>query len=326
MLKIVDAASDDQVVFGLNGTDCLNLAIQGTLRPGDHLITSVAEHNSVLRPIHWLEQQGQLSVTRLETDSLGRVTPQQVQAALRAETRLVSLVHCSNVTGARNDIQGIGNVVSETDAMFLVDAAQSVGTMPVSFLAAQADLMAFPGHKGLFGPLGTGCLVVGKKALDQIKPIRQGGTGVSSDSDQHPTDFPDGFEAGNLNLPGLMGLLAGSEYLLVQGIQTIADKKAKLTAGFLSKLQNLPQIRIVSDTEFHQSGIVSFVAQDFSPNEFAAILDSSFQIQVRAGHHCAAQIHERIGCPDGCVRVSIGHFTTATEIEKTVLTIQAIVS
>lgn len=322
-LKALAGSQDGEVVFTFNGTDALNLAIHGTLKPGDHVITTVAEHNSVLRPLRTLEDQGVISVTRLACDSLGRIDPADVENSLRPETGLVSIIHSSNVTGARNDIASIGSIVRNSNAMFLVDAAQSIGNLPIDFDRNAIDMVAFPGHKGLFGPLGTGALIVGSRAQQRVSPIRQGGTGASSDSDLHPIEFPDAFEAGNHNVPGLVGLAAGVSFLVEQGPDKIVQHKKMLTGELLEALSEIRHIQLISNHETQESGMAAFNL-DLSAIELATILDSSFGVQIRAGHHCASLIHPYIGAQHGCARVSLSFFNTQEDVNACVNAIRTI--
>ena len=301
-------------LFSCNGTDSLNLAIHGTIRAGDHVVTTVAEHNSVLRPLRFLEEKGVLTVTRVECDSIGKIDAQEILSAIRPETRLVAMIHCSNVTGAINDIATVGRSLRDEKTLLLVDAAQSIGCAEIEFDAAGIDLLAAPGHKGLFGPLGTGVLVASKKGQGAMQPFRQGGTGASSDSDRHPLEFPEGYEPGNHNVPGLVGLNAGIEFLEQTGIDEIRSRKSSLASAFMEQLQQIDKVEIIAAATDKSSGIVSFNLPVMA-SELAVILDSSFGIQIRAGFHCASLIHNRIGCPDGCARVSFSYFNSMDDVQ-----------
>ncbi|MEC9092529.1 MAG: aminotransferase class V-fold PLP-dependent enzyme [Planctomycetota bacterium] len=314
-IRTLAAASTAECLFTFNGTDSLNLAIQGTLGPGDHVVTTVAEHNSVLRPLRMLEERTGIEVTRLACDSCGRVSPDDIKKNLKANTKLVAVIHCSNVTGGLNDLEAIGAVARSTEALFLVDAAQSFGSQEIGFDRCGIDLLASPGHKGLMGPLGTGILLVSERAQSRLQPVRQGGTGASSDSDQHPTSFPEGFESGNANVPGLIGLQAGVEYVSEQGVAKIAKKKMELASVFTEGISRAQGIRLAESPGTRESGIVSFNLQ-VAPAEVAMVLDTSFGIQVRAGYHCASLIHPYTETPQGCVRVSFGCWNEVAEAES----------
>ena len=297
------------VLFAFNGTDALNLAIQGTVSQGDHVVTTMAEHNSVLRPLKALEKKNKVQVTRIPCDSKGRVTAEEVLQQVNSRTRLVAITHCSNVTGAENPICEIGRQLQGSESLFLVDAAQTLGSAAVQFDQFGVDLLASPGHKGLLGPLGTGILAVSSKAQASLHPIRQGGTGASSESDDHPQNFPEAYEAGNHNVPGLIGLKAGLKFVAEVGVEAIAKHKLELARNLQSKISELKNVEVVGDESTCKSGIVSFNLS-LPPNEVATILDSTFGIQCRAGYHCASLIHPYIGTENGCVRISFGYFNT----------------
>ena len=323
ILELANAGTA-QLVFTSGGTDSLNLAIHGTLLKGDHVVTTTGEHNSVLRPLRWLEERGVISVSVVESSETGTVEPTEILSAVRPHTKLVAVNHVSNVTGAENPVLEIGQKLADSNVLFLVDGAQSIGQVPVLIEESKIDLFAFPGHKGLLGPLGTGGLIVGSKAQDILMPIRQGGTGSSSDQDSHPIEFPSGYEAGNLNTPGLMGLKAGIEYVKEHNVTQLELHKKNLTQLIMAGLKDESSIRLVSDPET-RVGIISFAHELLSPSEFANILDSEFHTQVRAGFHCAPLVHRDIGCPNnGCVRLSVGPFTTETEAQTAVSAVQEI--
>lgn len=316
-------ASQAQTVFTLNATDALNLAIQGTLRPGDHVVTSVAEHNSVLRPLRTLEEGGKISVSRVECDALGQVPAERVLDAVRPSTRLVALTHCSNVTGVTNDIEAVGRELRSTETLFLVDAAQSLGARWIDFDRCGIDFLAAAGHKGLLGPLGTGLLVVSSRGQSELQPIRQGGTGRSSDSDHHPVEFPEGYEPGNLNVPGLVGLDAGLDFILGEGVEAIGLHKQRLGQRFAERISGIRGIQLVAADQAGAAGIVSFNLP-LAASELAAILDSHFRIQIRAGFHCASLLHPRLGTHAGCARISFGYFNTEEHVESAARAIQEI--
>lgn len=327
VVRLIDGQRPQHVVFTLNGTDSLNLAIHGILRSGDHVVTSVVEHNSVLRPLRWLEERGGIEVTRVACGSDGIVDPDDVRAALRANTRLVALVHASNVTGALQPIVEVGRIVSQHEAIFLVDAAQSLGHVPLSVSKAAVDLLAAPGHKGLLGPLGTGLLYIRPGIEAELNPLRQGGTGSHSDEDQQPEELPDKYEPGNVNALGVCGLQAGIEYVSRQGIDAIRLHSLELTARLREGLDAIPGVRVFGpQNPAHQVGVVSMTLEGYAPQELAAILDSSYRVQVRAGIHCAPLMHRALGTLEsgGTVRFSIGPFTTAEDIDIAVDAIEEI--
>ncbi|HEV3005932.1 MAG TPA: aminotransferase class V-fold PLP-dependent enzyme, partial [Pirellulales bacterium] len=219
--RFIGADDRRHIVFTFNGTDSLNLAIHGTLASGGHVVTTVAEHNSVLRPLTALEASGRVEVERVGCGPSGIVDPDDVRRALRGDTKLVVLTHASNVTGALQPAAEIGRMTRRHGALFLLDAAQTLGEMPLAVDILEVDLLAAPGHKGLLGPLGTGLLFVRPGVEDRLASLRQGGTGSFSDEDWQPQALPDRYESGNLNVPGIVGLAAGLAWLEEQGLESV---------------------------------------------------------------------------------------------------------
>lgn len=314
--RLIGATASERIVFSLNGTDSLNTAIHGMLRTGDHVITSAAEHNSVLRPLHHLQKTKQVEVTYLPVDRFGRIDPEDVQKALRPNTRMIALVHASNVTGAIQPVKEVGKIAREAGVFFLLDAAQTLGCLPLDVKELGCDLLAAPGHKGLLGPLGMGVLYVGEKVASEIVPLRQGGTGSRSDEEWQPTDWPERLEVGNLNVPGIFGLEAGVSEVLQEGPAAIADRQQQRLASLEQKLQEVGTLVRHGPTDVqNRVAIASFTLPGISPQELAALLDSAARVQVRSGIHCAPRMHQALGTsPSGTVRVSLGHTTTDEEI------------
>ena len=318
LARLFGASDSRRIIFTAGGTDSLNLALHGLLQAGDHVVTTVTEHNSVLRPLRSLETALGIQITRIECDCCGRVEADAVCEAISNQTRLVVLSHGSNVTGAVQPAASIGAVARERGALFLLDAAQTAGQMPVEVEPLQVDLLATPGHKGLLGPLGTGILYVGPRAEEQLRPIRQGGTGSHSESDLQPTALPERLEAGNLNVPGILGLACGVDYLLERGVDAIAAHHIALVEQLHHGLSGIENIKLYGPAAGSRVGVVSFSVAGYAPQEIAALLDSAYGIQVRAGYHCAAGIHERLGSRSagGTVRVSIGPFTDEDQMDQ----------
>lgn len=318
-----------RIVFTLNGTDALNIAIHGVVRAGDHVVTTHAEHNSVLRPLRFLEETKNVEVTRVPCDAAGFVDPGNVVAAIRSNTRLVAVTHASNVSGALQAVAEIGAAARDCGALLLVDAAQSLGHVPVSFDALSADLLAAPGHKGLLGPLGTGVLVVGPRAESQITSLRQGGTGTQSEDDRQPVELPERLEAGNHNVAGITGLAAGVEYLLERGVDKIRQHELALTGRLLEGLRGTANVTVHAPVDLdRQVGVVSISIADYEPQEVAAALDSGYGIQVRAGLHCAPLIHKQVGSDTagGTVRFSVGPFNTEADVDAILAAMEEIAS
>ncbi len=325
--QLIGAKQSQNIVFTLNGTDSLNSAIHGILRPGDHVVTSVAEHNSILRPLSKLAAGKTIEVTFVDCDDRGIVQPAAIREALRPNTRLVALTHASNVTGAIQPIADIGEIARKSQAIFLVDAAQSLGHIPLDVNAMQIDLLAAPGHKGLLGPLGTGLLYVRPGLEDQLQTTRQGGTGTQSEDDSQPTTMPDKFESGNLNVPGIVGLQAALAWRNSENGDARLDLSRTLAEQLHAALRSIRGVSVFGPlAAADRLAVVSIAIDGYDPQEVAVMLDSSFEIQVRAGLHCAPRMHRRLGtlAGGGTVRFSPGHFSTAAEIETTVQAVSEI--
>ena len=316
--QLIGAADAHRIIFTAGGTDSLNLALHGLLRGGDHVVTSVAEHNSVLRPLRAIEDALGIQVSRIGCDASGRIDEEEVCQAIGQKTRLVVLSHASNVTGVIQPTDRIGDLAREHEAFFLIDAAQTAGQLPINVESLQADLLAAPGHKGLLGPLGSGILYVGPRAEEQLIPMRQGGTGSESESDRQPEALPERMEAGNLNVPGIVGLAAGVEYLLEKDVSAIRAHHLALRELLCSGLEKMQNITLYGPMSQECVGVVSFSISGYAPQEVAAMLDSAYGIQVRAGYHCAADIHDTIGSREtgGTVRISLGPFNDEVQIAQ----------
>ncbi|HVW02569.1 MAG TPA: aminotransferase class V-fold PLP-dependent enzyme [Planctomycetaceae bacterium] len=318
---LLHAADPRQIVFTFNGTDSLNLALHGALRVGDHAIVSALEHNSVLRPLRELESVLGVSTTLIPANAVGQVDPEDYRRALRPNTRLIGLLHASNVTGALQPIAEVGRIVREAGALFLVDAAQTAGAVPIDVQALGIDLLACPGHKSLLGPLGTGLLYIRPGVELQIRSLRQGGTGTSSETDRQPESLPDKFESGNHNVPGICGLAAGIDFVLEQGIENIRAREQAHLRRLRDGLSGVAGITLYGPPSIEQSvGILSLNVVGYDPQDLATILDDSFAIQTRAGLHCAPGAHRHLGTLEtgGTLRLSVGPFTTDEHIDRTI--------
>src|SRR5579872_6113021 len=318
---LLHAESPDRIIFTFNGTDSLNLALHGVLVAGDHVVTSVMEHNSVLRPLSELRRSMGIDVTHVSADGMGLVDAADIRRALRPNTKLIALVHASNVTGTIQPIAAAGRIAREAGALFLVDAAQTAGSLPIDVSKLPVDLLACPGHKGLLGPLGTGVLYVRPNVEKKLTSLRQGGTGTQSEQDLQPEVLPDKYESGNHNAPGLFGLEAAAAWLLEQGVESIHRAELVLVRQLLAGLSGVPRIRLFGPEDEHDRvGVVSLAVDGFDPQDVAAILDQNFGIEARAGLHCAPLAHRAIGSFEagGTVRLSVGPFTTPADIEAAV--------
>ncbi len=309
----------DRWIFTLNGTDGLNIAIKGTVRPGDHVLTSDLEHNSVSRPLVALQKAGVITLTRLASHE-GYLDPDELKSAITPATKLVALTHASNVLGTVQPIAAIGQIVREAGALFLVDAAQSAGIVPIDLRNTAIDLLAFPGHKALYGPTGTGALYVGPRS--GLTPWREGGTGGDSKKEVQPEELPHLLEGGTPNALGIAGLAAGLAWVSDRGPEANRRHEVSLLQKVVDWAQGGGHGWKVAgrwEPETHV-GALSLIPpagdiEDF-PQELATILDTSFDIAVRPGLHCAPYIHRRLGTfPDGTVRLSPGPFNTSEDID-----------
>lgn len=318
--ELLGAESSERVVFTFNATDGLNLALHGLLAPGDHVVTTQIEHNSVLRPLRELEARRGIRISVVAADEQGLVDPETIAGALEPSTRLVAVLQASNVTGAIQPIQDIGELAHQAGSLMLVDAAQSAGHLPLNVSSQPVDLVACAGHKGLLGPLGTGLLYVRPGLADQLVGLRQGGTGSFSEEDRHPERMPDKLEAGNLNAPALCGLDAGLAFLQETGLAEIESQEQALTTQLILGLESLPGVRVIGPpADGPRLGVVSVTVEGFEPQVLATVLDESFNIQSRAGLHCAPGAHAAVGTlkEGGTLRFSVGPFNSSDEIEAT---------
>ncbi len=314
--RFFNGRGPDRWVFTLNGTDALNMALKGVLNDGDHVVTTDLEHNSVSRPLVALAEAGRITLTRVPADGGGTVDPATIEAAFTPRTRLVVVTHASNVLGTVQPVETIGKLVRGRDALFLVDAAQTAGVVPLDVQAACIDLLAFPGHKSLLGPTGTGALYVGPRA--RLRPWREGGTGGDSSTPTQPKEFPYYLEGGTPNVLGIAGLLAGLNFVEERGVDAVRRHEVELCDRLRAALGELPGFQVFGhDDPARRVGTVSFRCEMLPAGDLAAILDQSFDIAVRPGLHCSPYIHKSLGSyPDGLVRVSPGPFNTVVDIDR----------
>ncbi len=308
------------VVFGANGTEALNLALRGLLRPGDHVITSSMEHNSVMRPLRALERQG-VEVTVVRCSPEGFLDPADVKAAVRPNTLMIALNHASNVVGTLLPVAEVGRIARAQGLLLLVDAAQTAGAYPLDMAADEIDLLAFTGHKSLYGSMGTGGLVVGERVdVSRLEPLKRGGTGSRSEQEEQPDFLPDMCESGTLNAVGLAGLEAGIRWVLRQGVEAIRAHEMKLTQQLIEGLQEIPDVTLYGGLDTaRQTATVSLNIAGMEPSEVGLRLDEEYSILCRVGLHCAPAAHRTIGTfPVGTVRFGLGAFSTALEVDAAV--------
>ncbi len=314
LARLFHAPDPSGVVFTLNATQAINMALKGLLRPGDHVVTSSIEHNAMWRPLKALERRG-IAVSAVACAPDGTLDPAAVEAALRANTRLIAMLHASNVLGTILPIAEVGQIARRHGIPCLVDAAQTAGAYPIDVEAMGVDLLAFAGHKGLNGPHGTGGLVVRPGLV--LETWVEGGSGIESEPETMPEALPLRLEAGTQNAAGIAGLLAGARFVLEQGVEHIRAHEMEMAALLIQALQDIPGLAILGPRELERrTAVVSVTVEGYAPEQLAAVLDQVFDVATRAGLHCAPQAHRTAGTlACGALRFSPGYFTTRDEIE-----------
>jgi len=317
-----------RIIFCANATHALNLAIFGLLNPGQHVVTTSVEHNSVMRPLRALEQEG-TRLTVVDCSPEGVLDPAAVERALRPETALIVVNHASNVVGTLLPVREVASIARARGALLLVDGAQSVGAQPMTMDDLGADLLAFTGHKALYGPTGTGGLVIGERVdVGRMRPLMRGGTGSNSESEAQPEFLPDKFESGTLNVVGLAGLEAGVRWLIEQGIEDLRSQERELTARLIEGLREIPgvQVRGTLDAS-RQLPVVSFTIEGMDPGEIGLRLDEESGVAARVGLHCSPATHRTIGTfPTGTVRFSLSAFTTVNDVDYALEAVRGLAS
>jgi cysteine desulfurase family protein len=321
---LLSVGDPSRIIFTPSATVALNLAFKGLLKSGDHVLTSSMEHNSVLRPLHGLERLG-VTHRQIPCSSQGELDPSDIIPLISPRTRLIALLHASNVTGDLMPVAEVGKIAREYGILFLVDAAQTVGKIPVEPTDLNIDLLAGPGHKGLLGPMGTGFLYV-RQGIE-LEPLWEGGTGTNSESLQQPQSWPDRFESGTGNAPGLAGLAEGIAEIQDRGLDSIAREEYRLMELLHAGLSEYPEVTLYGSSDRRYcTGTLSFNVEGLGSDEVAHILDTAYNIALRPGLHCAPAAHHTIGTfPHGTVRVSVGPYNTEEEIETLVRAIAEII-
>jgi cysteine desulfurase family protein len=322
--RFINASEINRVIFTLNCTDALNLGLKGLLKPGDHVVTSCIGHNSLVRPLRKLESLGVKVTWVPSSPGSGVLSPQDIEAAITKDTKLVVVTHASNVTGVIQPIEEYGIVTHRRNLIFMVDAAQTAGKYPIDVQASNIDLLAFSGHKGLFGPTGTGALYIGNRV--NLDSLREGGTGSYSEEEEQPAILPDRYESGTLNSVGISGLGAGLKYIREEGLEKIRAREQSLTERLVEGLSKITGITLyVAQNRLKQAPVISFNIKGFTPGDVGTILDQTFDIKVRTGLHCAPMMHKTVGTfPLGTIRLSPGYFNSLEEIEMTIKAIDRI--
>jgi len=312
LARFFGVTDSSRLIFTHSATESLNIAVHGLLQAGDHVVSTTVEHNALLRPLHLVRGRG-VEVSFVQADREGVVSERDIARAMRPNTRLVALAHCSNVTGTLQPIAEIARTARAGGALLLLDAAQSAGYFPLDMEALGIDLLAAPGHKGLYGPSGTGILAVA--AGLRLEPLLVGGTGGNASSPEQPEEMPERFESGTTNTPALAGLKAGLDFLLETGMESVRAKGKLLVGQLLEGLRGTPGVTVYGPARGERGAAVSFNVEGHDPATLGFLLDNRYDIAVRAGLHCAPDVHRTIGTyPEGTVRVSPGFFNSEQDI------------
>ena len=315
--KLLNGTEVLNVIFTFNATDSLNLAIKGVLEEGDHVITTSMEHNSVLRPLNQLRKEGKIELSIVYADDKGYIDPQKIFEALTPNTKMIVTTHMSNVFGTIVDIKAIGDFCKENNILYLVDASQSIGVLDIDVQEMNIDLLAFPGHKALFGPMGTGALYIKEGII--VKPLKEGGTGSYSHSIDQPDLYPDSLESGTPNGVGIIALGKGIDFINEVGLENIRNHEMSLKNHFIELLKDNEDVILYGTLDDRQGAVVSLNVKDMDSSEISYILSDEFDIYTRPGFHCAPLAHKTMGTEElGAIRFSFGYYNTLEEIEKTV--------
>lgn len=316
LARLFGVRDPSRICFTLNCTEALNLALKGLLKPGDHVLTSSMEHNSMIRPLKALAKSG-VEYTVVPCSARGELDPDDLEKRILPNTRLIALTHASNVTGTLLPIAEAGKIARQHGLVFLVDAAQTAGIFPIDVEELKIDLLAFPGHKGLYGPPGTGGLYI-REGLS-LAPLKHGGTGSYSESEEQPEIMPDMYESGTVNTIGIAGLGAGVSFVLQEGLEQIRSREEQLLEKLREGLAAVPGIKIYGPAGGPQAPTLAVNLGSTDSGEVAFLLDRIYQIAVRAGLHCAALAHRTLGTTrQGVVRFSLSYFNTEEEIETAI--------
>ena len=318
--RLINGQNPNHIVFTLNCSDALNMAIKGLVEPGkkSHAICTHIDHNSILRPLNALVDRGEIEQSRIAVNAVtGLVDPQQIAAAIRPNTRMIAITHASNVTGSIQPIREIGKIARERGIYFIVDAAQSIGHWPIDVQADGIDLLAAPGHKGLLGPLGTGFLFIRPGVEQHLRTIKEGGTGSVSELDRQPEFMPDKYEPGSHNAIGIAGLSAGVQWVLDRGVESLAAHELDLSRTFIDAIEDIAGLTYFGPQGVkNRTAVFSVRIDGLDPHELAAVLESHYGILTRPGIHCAPLAHQAIGTTQfgGTTRLSFGPFLTQVDV------------
>jgi len=327
LAKLFNIDDPLRIVFTMNVTEALNLALQGLLVSGEQVITSSMEHNSVMRPLRELERNG-IEVEVIPCSPQGKLDPEDIKKRIRKNTKLIVLNHSSNVIGSISPISEVGDLAREYGVLFLVDAAQTAGCYPLDMKRDKIDLLAFTGHKALLGPPGTGGLILGERVeVKKLIPLKRGGTGSWSEFEEQPDFLPDKYESGTLNAVGLVGLNEGVKFILQEGLEKIRKYELQLTQRLIDGLKEIPGIIIYGEDQIkNRIAVVSFNIRNRLPSEIGLKLDEEYGIMCRVGLHCTPVTHKTIGTfPGGTIRFSLSYFNKIEEIEQTIEGVKKII-
>ena len=321
LCRLFHGENPKQFAFTSNATESLNTAIQGLIGPGDHVITTMLEHNSVLRPLYEREAVG-VELTILKCDTYGNISYEEIEAAIRENTKAIVCTHGSNLTGNLTDIGRIGAIAKKHGILLIADASQTAGLIPIDVQEMQIDVLCFTGHKGLYGPQGTGGIYV--RPGVEIKPLKRGGSGIETYNKNHPAQMPTALEAGTLNSHGIAGLNAALTYIEETGVEHICQLALERMWQFYEGVCDIPGVTVYGDFSGKERvPIVSLNIEDFDSAEVSDELLTEYGIATRAGGHCAPLMHEALGnVKQGAVRFSFSHFNTQEEVEKAISAIR----
>ena len=321
LAQLFGAESPDRIAFTANATEALNIAIKGILHPGDHVITTALEHNSVLRPLYEMEDRG-VELTIVPADSLGRLRYEDFEKAIRKNTKAILCTHGSNLTGNLVDLHKVGTIAQKHSLLFVVDVSQTAGVFPIDVSSMHIDILCFTGHKSLLGPQGTGGIYVRDGV--QVTPLLSGGTGVQTYSPRHPSQMPTALEAGTLNAHGIAGLLAAINYIQTTGMDTIRHTEQILAEAFYRQVIKIPGITVYGDHSAQERcPIIALNVRDYDSGLVSDVLARDYGIATRPGAHCAPLMHQALGTvKQGAVRFSFSHFNTLEEINSAVSALQ----
>ncbi|MBP1153262.1 MULTISPECIES: aminotransferase class V-fold PLP-dependent enzyme [unclassified Paenibacillus] len=325
LAKLFHIKNPNDIAYALNTTMALNLAIKGFLNEGDHVICSAVEHNSVRRPLEHLKKEKNVSVSYIKTDQKGNLKIDDVVSEINGNTKMIVCSHSSNLLGSILPVAELGQICRDKGIKLLIDAAQTAGTLEIDVEKMGIHMLAFPGHKGLLGPQGTGGLYI-HPDIDLV-PLLHGGTGSQSEAIDQPTVRPDRYEAGTQNTVGVAGLIEGIKYIQSETIEKIHTREWQLTQRMMIGLMETEGVTVLGpEVGQNKTGIVSFTVGQADSSEIAFILDQSFQIAVRAGYHCTPMAHEMAGTMErGAIRASVGCFTTVEDVDQLIHAIREVV-